>query len=815
MRKVVVGLLGLSLASGLGISLSPAAVAAPPADTPAAVPSVKNGSEASSDELVGPLEQKRRALREKAVSDVVSGRAKLENRNGSTVVKVGQAAGGGAFGGEARNRRGARDNRDQYVELAREKTDRIFVILAEFGNDRDPRFPDKDTDPAKPGPQRFDGPLHNQIPAPDRAVDNSTVWQPDYSREHYQDLYFGEGRNVESVKTYYQTQSSGRYSVEGTVTDWVKVKYNEARYGRSGDDPTDENGDDPNVCSGIVCNTTFDLVRDAANQWVADQEALGRSKAEIVAELKTFDQWDRYDFDADGDFNEPDGYLDHFQIVHAGGDEADGDPYQAEDAIWSHRAFAYGDDEGDRGPAGNLLGGSEIGDTGLWIGDYTIQPENGGLSVFVHEYGHDLGLPDDYNVLTGGYNNNEYWTLMAQSRLGAKNDQGIGTRAGDLGAWNKLQLGWLDYETVVAKQKRTLALGPQEYNSTKAQAAVVVLPKKRVTTEFGAPYAGARQYFSGNADDLRNSMTRQFDFTGATDPTLTFKARYNIEEGFDYLYVRASLDGQKWTALNGTINGQPFGRDGANPPRPAITGSTDNKWVDVSVPLSAYAGKNVHLQFYYRTDGGFSAGGFFSDNIQVTDGGTVLFSDDAEGATPWTLRGFSTVGTSATGDYDNYYIAGHRTYVSYDRYLKTGPYNFGFLNTKPDWVEHYPYQQGVLISYWDRSQVDNDTNWHPGQGRNLYIDAHPRPFYRLDGLPFSARIQIYDAPFGLRKADSFTLHINGQPSYVRGQPAQPLFDDTQKYFYEELPNQGVKLPAVGVKIRVLSENGTSAKIRIS
>jgi immune inhibitor A len=42
-----------------------------------------------------------------------------------------------------------------------------------------------------------------------------------------------------------------------------------------------------------------------------------------------------------------------------------------------------------------------------------------------------------------------------------------------------------------------------------------------------------------------------------------------------------------------------------------------------------------------------------------------------------------------------------------------------------------------------------------------------------------------------------------------------LFDDTKKYFYEELPNHGVKLPAVGVKIRVLEENGTSAKIRIS
>ncbi|MGK5683584.1 immune inhibitor A domain-containing protein [Actinoplanes sp. URMC 104] len=809
MRTFVAGLLGLGLVSGLGVTLSPAAVAAP-----AVAPSVQEEPGAHSDELVGPLEQKRRALREKALSDVVSGRAKAETRNGSTVVKVGQAAGGGAFGRQSPGRRGGKDHHDQYVELAREKTDRIFVILAEFGDERDPRFPDKDTDPAKPGPQRFDGPLHNQIPEPDRTVDNRTVWQADYNREHYQQLYFGEGKNVESVKTYYETQSSGRYSVEGTVTDWVKVKYNEARYGRSGDDPDDANGDDPNVCSGIVCNTTYDLVRDAANQWVADQQARGRTQAEITAELKTFDQWDRYDFDADGNFNEPDGYLDHFQIVHAGGDEADGDPYQAEDAIWSHRAFAYGDDEGDRGPAGNLLGGTEIAGTGLWIGDYTIQPENGGLSVFAHEYGHDLGLPDDYNVLTGGYNNNEYWTLMAQSRL---NDAGepLGTRPGDLGAWNKLQLGWLDYETVVAKQQRTLQLGPQEYNSTKAQAAVVVLPKKTVTTEFGAPYQGSRQYFSGNADDLRNSMTRQFDLTGATAPALSFKARYNIEEGFDYLYVRASLDGQKWTALDGTINGEPFGRDGANPPRPAISGSTDNQWVDVNVPLNAYAGQNVYLQFYYRTDGGFSAGGFFSDAIQVTDGSTVLFSDDAEGASPWTLRGFTTVGTSSTGQYDNFYIAGHRTYVSYDRYLRTGPYNYGFQNTKPNWVEHYPYQQGVLISYWDRSQVDNDTNLHPGQGRNLYIDAHPRPFYRLDGLPFNSRIQVYDAPFGVRKADSFTLHINGQPSYVRGQAAQPLFDDTQKYFYEELPNHGVKLPAVGVKIRVLSENGTSAKIRIS
>ena len=96
----------------------------------------------------------------------------------------------------------------------------------------------------------FDGPLHNQIPEPDRRVDNSTVWQPDYRQEHYQDVYFADDQD--SVKTYFETQSSGRYSVEGTVTDWVKVRYNEARYGRSGGYP----------CADNVCANVYNLVQE-------------------------------------------------------------------------------------------------------------------------------------------------------------------------------------------------------------------------------------------------------------------------------------------------------------------------------------------------------------------------------------------------------------------------------------------------------------------------------------------------------------------------------------------------------------------------
>ena len=41
--------------------------------------------------------------------------------------------------------------------------------------------------------------------------------------------------------------------------------------------------------------------------------ALGQDGGQIEAELATFDVWDRYDYDGDGNYDEPDGYLDHFQ----------------------------------------------------------------------------------------------------------------------------------------------------------------------------------------------------------------------------------------------------------------------------------------------------------------------------------------------------------------------------------------------------------------------------------------------------------------------------------------------------------------------
>ena len=759
---------------GAGVVMAPAATAAPPV--------APKSEETPTDNLSNPLDEKRSALRETAITGVLNGELKPVQKGDSTVVKVGTEQ-TGENNPAARGGHGG-DTKSQYVELSRETTDRVFVILTEFGDQASPYAPAENA-------QRTEGPLHNQIPKPNRKVDNSTVWNADYSQGYFNDLYFN---GPESLAGYYDTQSSGRYTVDGTVTNWVKVPYTQGRYG------TD-------ACGDNVCSSVWALVRDAATVWYNDQLAQGRSVADVNAELQSFDVWDRYDYDFDGNFNESDGYIDHFQIVHAGGDQADGDPIYGDDAIWSHRWYAYVTDAGATGPTENPLGGTQIGTSGIWIGDYTIQPENGGRSVFYHEYGHDLGLPDDYNVESGGDNNNEYWTLMAQSRLGAKNDGGIGERGGDLGAWNKLQLGWLNYTYLDAGERAKVDLGPSEYNTKRAQALIVGLPEKEVTVDLGAPFAGDKQWYSGTGDNLTATLTRDVTLPdGASE--LTFQTRYDIEEGYDYFYVEVD-SGSGYVPIEGSIS---------NAADVVATDGTQAEWVQASFDLSAFANQTVSLRLRYLTDGGVAGNdpdlpdGIFLDDLAIAG----VFADGAEsGDNGWTVDGFAAVGATSTNSYPGYYIAASRSYTSFDKYLKTGPYFFGYASTKPDYVDHFSYQEGLLISYWDLSYSDNDTFAHPGSGRNLYIDAHPKPFKNVNGAYWRARVQVYDAPFSTRAADSFLLHVDGKKSPITGAKAVQLFDDTKTYWYPELPNHGVKLPGVGVKIRVESQNVDRLTVSVS
>ncbi|MDH6570038.1 immune inhibitor A [Streptomyces sp. SAI-117] len=709
----------------------------------------------------GPLTKTQEAQRKEALDQVISGNATVKNRGGSQVV-------------ELKSRKGD----SKYVELGREKTDKIFTILVEFGDQVDPRY------------GGTAGPLHNQIAQPDRSQNNSTAWQADYNQAHFQDLYFGTGKKTESLKKYYEKQSSGRYSVEGEVTDWVKVPYNEARYG--------SNKCDPDNCAWYA-------VQDGVNAWVAEREAAGDTAAEISAELAEFDQWDRYDFDGDGNFNEPDGYIDHFQIVHAGEDESAGGGVQGEDAIWAHRWYAFGTDAGSTGPSGNKLGGTQIGDTGIWVGDYTIQPENGGLGVFAHEYGHDLGLPDEYDTSGGGENSTGFWTLMSSgSWLGTGKDS-IGDLPGDMNAWDKLQLGWLDYDTATAGKRSSHKLGVAEYNTKNPQALVVQLPRKAVTTPVVTPAQGATQWWSGSGNDLRNTLTRAVDLTGKSSAALTLDAWWDTEKDYDYAYAEVSTDGSNWTPIDGTLaDGTAIPRDGSG--KPALTGTVE-AYQKLTFPLNAYAGQKIQLRFRYQTDGGVAQKGFAADEITVTADGATLFSDNAETAdAAWTANGFSRIGASITDDYAQYYIAENRQYVSYDKVLKVGPYNYGFSTTRPDWVEHYAYQNGLLIWKWDTSQADDNTSQHPGEGLILPVDSHPTALKWSDGTLMRNRIQAYDSTFSWYPTDGITLHKADVATKIKAKPGVPVFDDGMSNYYDASnPLAGVNITDTDTRIKIVKE----------
>ncbi|MDT0392415.1 immune inhibitor A domain-containing protein [Streptomyces dubilierae] len=721
-------------------------------------------------DLEGPLSKTQEAQRQEALEQVISGETKVKNREGSKVVQL-------------KSKKGD----SKYVELGREKTDKIFTILVEFGDKTDPRY------------GGTAGPLHNQIPKPDRKKDNSTAWRADYDRDYFQDLYFGSGKGVDSVKTYYEKQSSGRYSVEGEVSDWVKVPYNEARYGN-------------NACGQTNCSSVWNVVSDGLDAWVSQQKAAGRTDAQIKADVARFDEWDRYDFDGDGDFNEPDGYIDHFQIVHAGEDESAGGGAQGTDAIWAHRWYAFGTDAGATGPENNKLGGAKIGDTGIWVGDYTVQPENGGLGVYAHEYGHDLGLPDHYDT-AGGENSTGFWTLMSSgSWLGTGKNE-IGDLPGDMTAWDKLQLGWLNFDKAKAGVDSWHKLGVAEYNTKHKQALVVDLPKKAVTTEIVTPAEGKTQWWSGSGDNLKNTLTRSVDLTGKAKAQLTLDGWYDIEAEYDYLYTEVSTDGgANWTALDGTVDGQPIPRDGSD--KPALTGTVDG-YKKLAFSLDAYAGKKIDLRFRYQTDGGVAQKGFAADAITVTADGAPVFTDNAETADEaWKATGFSRIGASFTKDYAQYYIAENRQYVSYDKTLEVGPYNFGFTE-RPDWVEHYAYQNGLLIWKWDTSQADNNTSQHKGTGLVLPVDSHPTALKWADGTLMRNRIQAYDSPFSLYRTDGMTLHKADVAKYIPGSKGVSVFNDrTNDYYDESNPTAGVKITDTNTKIKILKEAKDGSTIEL-
>lgn len=67
----------------------------------------------------------------------------------------------------------------QYVELEREGEGAIWTVLGEFADLK-----------------------HNSIPEPDLSVNNTTIWEPDFSRDYFMNLLFNEEPGANSMRNF-------------------------------------------------------------------------------------------------------------------------------------------------------------------------------------------------------------------------------------------------------------------------------------------------------------------------------------------------------------------------------------------------------------------------------------------------------------------------------------------------------------------------------------------------------------------------------------------------------------------------------------
>jgi immune inhibitor A len=653
------------------------------------------------------------------------------------------------------HKKGKKRNLDPVEEeeyTGEKRTDKVLVLLMEF-----PDFP------------------HNSI-----QPGESDMYYEDYVKEHYEDMVFGEngytgpnGENLISMKQFYEQQTDGAYTVDGEVAGWYQAAKPAAEYG--GNDP--EAGDNDKDARSLV------------------REALVNAAADPNVNLSDYDQEDRYDLDGDGNTREADGLVDHLMIVHSAVGEEAGGGSLGPDAIWSHRWNL-----GDIYP----VDGTEA-EVPYWGGsmaayDYTVQPADGAAGVFAHEYGHDLGLPDEYDTQYSGEGEAvAYWSIMASGSWAGKVP---GTEPTGFSAWSKEFLqaahggNWLKYEEVnledIDRKGLDVYLDQANTKGTNPDALRINLPDKE--TVINTPFSGESEYFSGSGNDLDNSAVFNADLTAAENAELSFKAWYDIETDWDYASVQVSEDGENWTSIPGNITTETNPND--QNPGHGITGKSDG-WVDAEFDLSQYAGKNVQVKLNYWTDVAAVNPGLYADDIKVTADGSELFFDDAEGDAKVSLEGFTKDNGIKTSEH--YYLLEWRNHQGVDEGL-------AHIRRGDSLMQYDP---GLVIWYADEKYGDNWTGIHPGEGFLGVVDADQRELKWSDNSMASTRYQIHDAAFSMDKTDKMLLdyrELLGLTLEDRYTQKNPEFNDKRSYLNEKMPDAGRNVPEYGLKIKVTGQS---------
>ena len=669
----------------------------------------------------------------------------------------------------------------------------MLMVAFEFAGTDELPVCDDDGNPM--GTVTASGPLHNEIPDPAGTGDNNTLWTSDFNIDWYDSLIFGDGVGVVrtdlndgagvdltgvSGTNWYAEQSEGLYDLQGEFfPQWVQLDHSEGFYGWEGGDPNPYG-------AGVSCS----LPSGNTSAFVGD------TIAAVNADDPNFD-WATYDTDNNG-------IVDHFMVVHAGvGDEAGGGE-QGTMAIWSHSFVATCDNDGNGTLELGCLaydGGTADPSDDIYVVNYTVVPEDADIGVVVHEYGHDIGLPDYYDTSGASNNSTAHWIVMSG---GSWNGPLGGAKPAAFNPWARWFFGWADPMVVnYDDPMQEVMIGQSDPTPAGTEDSVWVnLPDQ----ELGVPnLAGDGGGLHAELGDLVfETVTKEFDLSGTTAPVFTFTTDFDIEEDWDYSYVRVSTDGgATWDIIlndeglyaTANPNGSPayLGAGG-------LTGVYDGL---LTFDLSAYAGSTILLEISYVTDTGFQAAGIWVDNFSLDDGATNLYYNDLDDPSDWTIDGWEEVPFSAL--IPHYYMLEWRN--NEGSIASDGlDYNYQTLaHAGTGWmVDRVPMSTPGMV-VWYRNNLYPNNNIYAGdreydgpaygpKGELLLVDARYDVIEWTGGIwdpvgghsapVISNRRAASDGAFTLDTTPAWNLHDYADvslPVYDFGSmPAVPAFHDSMR-----------------------------------
>lgn len=137
------------------------------------------------------------------------------------------------------------------------------------------------------------------------------------------------------------------------------------------------------------------------------------------------------------------------------------------------------------------------------------------------------------------------------------------------------------------------------------------------STEYYSPPSCITDSPGGLYNNNTNSsitLTSSIDLSNAALAFLNFRAKWDLEPGFDYVQVKASTNnGLTWVPLQGLYTHA----GGINEPvgEPLYDGQHD--WVAEMINLHDFTGASVKIQFTIVTDAGVTADGYYFDDIEI------------------------------------------------------------------------------------------------------------------------------------------------------------------------------------------------------